>query len=61
MQNLPAAPVLRSPQSLLRELRRTAACIEVTVALVVVFSICALLYAITQEVTIASWTVGTLV
>ena len=60
MQNLSATPELRSPQSLLRELRRTAACIEATVALVLVFSICTMLYAITQEVAVASWTVGAL-
>ena len=54
MQNLPVALELYSPQSLLHDLRRTAACIEATVALVLAFSICALLYAIIQEAMVAA-------
>jgi hypothetical protein len=46
MQNSTAAPELRSPQSLVRRLRRNAACAEVAVAIALVFSICTLLYAI---------------
>lgn len=60
MQNLPVALELYSPQSLLHDLRRTAACIEATVALVLAFSICALLYAIIQEAVVAAWTAGAL-
>jgi hypothetical protein len=58
MQNLPAAPALRSPQSLVRRLRRKAACIEVAVALALVFSICTLLYAILHDPAAASWSAG---
>lgn len=49
MQNLRAAPELRSPQSHLRKLRRKAACVEVAVAIVLVFSICTLLYVIVYD------------
>lgn len=58
MQILPAAPELGSPQFLLRKLRRKAACIEVAVAIVLVFSICTLFYAIVYDPALASLSVG---
>jgi hypothetical protein len=54
MRNLRTAPELRSPQSLLRKLRRNAARIEIAVALVIVVSICTLLYAIARDPALAS-------
>jgi hypothetical protein len=48
MQNLPATPELRSPQFLLRKLRRNAARIEVAVAAALVLSICTVLFAISH-------------
>jgi hypothetical protein len=48
MQNLPAAPELRSPQFLLRRLRRNAARIEVAVATALVLSICTVLLVISH-------------
>jgi hypothetical protein len=54
MRNLPAAPELRSPQSLLRRLRRNAVRIEIAVALAIVVSICTLVYAIAHVPAIAS-------
>jgi uncharacterized membrane protein len=54
MRNLPAAPELRSPQSLLRRLRRNAVLIEIAVALAIVVSICTLVYAIAHVPSVAS-------
>ena len=54
MRNLPAAPELRSPQSLLRRLRRNAVLIEIAVALAIVVSICTLVYAIAHVPAVAS-------
>jgi hypothetical protein len=48
MQNLPAAPEVRSPQSLMRDLRRKSARAEVLVALALVLSICTILYTISR-------------
>jgi len=54
MQKLQALPEIRSPHAIVRDWRREAARMEVTIALVLVFSICALLYAITRDSLIAS-------
>ena len=46
MQNLPAAPELRSSQSLMRDLRRKSARAEVLVVFALVLSICTIFYTI---------------
>ena len=60
MQDLPAALELPSPKSHLRKLRRKGVCVRVAVALVLVFSICALLYAIAHDPAAASLSLGVL-
>jgi hypothetical protein len=54
MHNLPAAPECRSPKAIVHEWRRDAARMEVALALVLVFSICALLVAMTRDSSLAS-------
>ena len=60
MQNLRVAPELRSPQSLMRDLRRKSAHAEVVVALALVLSICAIVYAIADGPIAAAWALNAL-
>ena len=49
----PAAPELRSPQSMARELRRHTAYVEATLAVVLVISIITLVYVLTRDMSVA--------
>jgi hypothetical protein len=51
MPGSPLAPERRSPQSAVRELKRDSACVEATVAFVLVLSIMTLIYVLSLDVT----------
>jgi hypothetical protein len=44
MPDFPLPPAARSPQSIVRAMKREAVCVEAVVAFALVLSICALLY-----------------
>jgi hypothetical protein len=60
MQKFRAAPVLRSPQSQMQDLRRKAAYLEATVAVALVLSICTLILALADGPVVVAWKMSAL-